>query len=121
MPVNTALQNKPKKSVIRSTRIIGALVLLGIASAGGWAYLDAKQQMERISKDLGTWSQSEGSESGMHLHMHDTYYVVASPVWTVAAILGIGVGLTAVLSPGIFHLSRRDRPNTEQGADGNPH
>jgi len=49
--------------------------------------------------------------------MHDTYYVVASPVWTVAAILGIGVGLTAVLSPGIFHLSRRDKPNTEQGAD----
>jgi hypothetical protein len=118
-PVSAAPQNLLTKRALRWTRIVGALILLAIASVGTWVYLDAKRQMEELSDAFAAWSESGSSESGTQLHMHDSYYAVASPEWTIAAILGIVVGLTAVHSPGIFYRSGRNAPNTEQGGDGN--
>lgn len=95
------------RSSFRGTQTAGALVLLCVAVVGGWAYLDAKQHMAALSKDFAGWSEAESSNSGVGMHLHDTHSVLASPGWLIAAIVCGGLGLAAVLWPGLFAVRQK--------------
>jgi hypothetical protein len=95
---------------------MGALVVVGIASFGGWAYLEARRDIEQIQQDLGSWVGTADDESGTQLHIHDTYYTLANPGWTIVAGGVFVVGLAALFAPKLFLALYPKKRDTEQAA-----
>lgn len=116
-PVTTSAQHKAKKGAYREARIVGALILVGIGCVCGWAYFDARRKLQEIHEEVATWTDLPGSMSGAQLHMHDTYYVIANPGWTTAAIVGIGIGFALLFAPRVLHSFWLKKRNTEPVGD----
>lgn len=95
---------------------MGALVVVGIASFGGWAFLEARREMEQIQQDLGSWVGADHDDSNTQVHLHDTYYTLAYPGWTIAAGGVFLVGLAALFAPRVFIALYPKNRETEQDA-----